>query len=272
MATFWQLLTFLVIASSANAAPQLVIDTGKGPTTYTEEQLSAMAGIRDITIPNDPAYNKAMTYRAIPVRALFSGVATDGDTIIEFRSLDGFSGSIDASRLLNPHPNGSHAYIAIETTSKPWPALKPGGTATAGPFYLIWEHPEKSHIVSEEWPFQLASLKVKGSLQEKYPKIFPKDQKYLSGFKVFRQNCFPCHTINRQGSGQIGPDLNYPHSPTEYMQKSFLPKLIRNSQAVRAFSNGKMPEFKDKDLSDSDLNKLIEYLSHMAMTRPKTKI
>jgi mono/diheme cytochrome c family protein len=259
-----------MVTTAAFSAAELTIDVGSGPKSYDRETLLAMPGVRDIAVKNDPAYQKDMTYRAVPVRALFPNFTGTGEQMIEFRALDGFAGPIDANRLLNPDPQASQAFIAIELATQPWPALKPGKPETAGPFYLIWDHPEYSNIATEEWPFQLKSLQVKGTLKSIYPGIIPKDAKYSEGLTIFRQNCFPCHTINLQGSGHVGPDLNHPFSPTEYFHRTFLVKLIRNSQSVRHFPNGKMPAFKPADLSDGDLQKLLNYLEHMAKIRGKT--
>ncbi len=256
-----------------NSLETLSIHNGVNLKIFTVSDLKKMRGTKTVTVDNDPAYpQQKMTYLAAPVSELFSGVNFDSDRIIEFKCLDGFSGPIDAKRLLKNSPDSSKAFIAFEVLNSPWPKLKPSSEATAGPFYLIWDRPELSKIVTEEWPYQLKELNLRGKFDEHYPNLTPKLEKFRRGFEVFRTNCLPCHKLNQQGHGTLGPDLNHPYSPTEYMGEIFLPMLIRDPQSLRKFPNSKMPAFSKKDLPDSDLNALIQYLSHMARTRHDTKL
>jgi mono/diheme cytochrome c family protein len=58
---------------------------------------------------------------------------------------------------------------------------------------------------------KLVAFEVKGRLQDLYPKIFPKhteDAAVVRGLKLFQQTCFACHTMNREGPSEVGPDLN----------------------------------------------------------------
>ena len=48
-------------------------------------------------------------------------------------------------------------FYAFEDPANPWPPLS-GTTVSAGPFYLVWEQPERSGVGSEQWPYQLATL------------------------------------------------------------------------------------------------------------------
>ena len=115
----------------------------------------------------------------------------------------------------------------------------------------------------------LAALEVKGSLRSLYPKIFPSktlDKKHSvsRGFKLFVRNCFACHTMNKNGSSTIGPDLNLPMNPTEYFRQKGLRTVIRNPQMLRHWPNSRMNAFEPKDLSEKDLDHIIAYLKHMA--------
>src|ERR1019366_3234186 len=96
--------------------------------------------------------------------------------------------------------------------SQPWPKhLKDG--KSSGPFYLIWDHPEKSKISKEEWPFQLESFEVKGNFAEQFPHVVPdpsvkENDAVMKGYKSFTKNCFACHSLNGEGLAHVGPDLN----------------------------------------------------------------
>jgi mono/diheme cytochrome c family protein len=190
------------------------------------------------------------------------------DDVIQFRCLDGFVASIWKGRIMSTGPGQSKAYIAIEDPKSKWPELpKKSASGSAGPFYLVWLNPELSGILGEEWPYQIAGIEVKGRLQDLYPKIFPKhekDARVARGLKLFQQTCFACHTMNREGPSQVGPDLNLPLNPTEYLRESVLPRYIRNPKAIRAWEGSKMPGFGPEVMSYEDITDVVAYLREMA--------
>lgn len=69
--------------------------------------------------------------------------------------------------------------------------------------------------------------------------------------------------MNKQG-GNIGPDLNAPRGITDYRSESFLKEFIRSPARFRY---SKMPEF--SDLSDTDLDNLVQYLKFMSAENNK---
>jgi mono/diheme cytochrome c family protein len=243
---------------------------------YKNSDLLQRRGVTRITVNRDPAYaassewkDRPMTYTAVPLASLFEGVVLPEKGTVQFHCLDGFSGAIAKERLLNRSEKGSVAYLAIEDPAHPWPALKPGSPATPGPFYLIWKNPERSRIANEEWPFQLSGFEVKGSLESRFPAMVPdprlKDNDpVMRGYRLFTTNCFSCHRMNGQGESEVGPDLNVPFGPTEYMGDKYLRLLIRNPQSVRHWPEGRMPESSPEALSDAQIDDLIKYLRHMA--------
>lgn len=248
--------------------PVLTIDSGTKKIVYKRSELLGRKDLRSISIAKDPSFpGRVMNYKAVPVPALFEGVKFADDAVIQFRCTDGFSAPISKDRLLNTDPARSHAYVAIEDPTAPWPPVKPGGPV-AGPFYLVWPDAELSQVMQEEWPFQLAAFEVKGSLESLYPQIFP-DKKLppnhlvRRGMDVFVKNCFPCHTMNKAGASQVGPDLNVPFGPTEYFSGPFLRRLIRDNQSVRYYPDGKMSAFPPELLPEKDLDALLTYLEHM---------
>ena len=82
---------------------------------------------------------------------------------------------------------------------------------------------------------------------------------------------FGGHTMNKQGPSQMGPDLNFPRSPIEYMGPKSLKKYIRNPKALRHWPQSKMPAFDESKLSEKDMWKLLRYLTHMVSQRTSKK-
>ncbi|RDI99847.1 cytochrome c [Dyella solisilvae] len=256
-------LLILCLAPPLQAA-DLSIDLGHGTRTYSTAQLLARQDVRTISIPVDVAYKRSMRYRAVPLKALLSGAAPD-DALL-FVANDGFAAEIPARLLLKAH--GAEAWLAIEEPEHPWPALaddKPG----AGPFYLVWTDPQAMRIGPEQWPFQLASIRRLAPVAERFPALNPDpsvrpDSAVARGFAVFQRTCLACHTLNGQGDARLGPDLNIPHSATEYLREDLLRAYIRDPQSLRRWPQARMPGFDRDALSNADLDALLAYLRHMA--------
>jgi cytochrome c1 len=70
--------------------------------------------------------------------------------------------------------------------------------------------------------------------------------------------------MNKSGTAEMGPDLNVPMNPTEYLTKTALRMQIRNPQSLRFFPKSRMSAFPAEVLSDKELDDLIAYLTHMA--------
>ena len=267
--------TFIIFASLAAPMvaggelpePKVILEDGDKKLSFSRSELLKRSDLKKIEVKEDPSYpGRTMIYQAVPVAALFAQTSIAPDAVIEFKCLDGFAATISQSRILNSDPNRSIAYLAIESAAETWPSLKPNGPS-AGPFYLIWLHPELSSIAQEEWPFQLAGFAVKGSLQAMYPAIFPAQGASSSvnrGFQSFTRNCFPCHTMNKSGPSDVGPDLNVPKSVTEYFTPGSLRTLIRNPQDLRYFPRSRMSAFPSSILPDAELEDLIAYLGYMS--------
>lgn len=256
---------------NSSTEPQLTIKTPHGHRAFGRSELLRSPRLKKIVTKKDPAFpGREMTYFAVPAHDLFQDFKVDENAAIVFQCLDGFSAPLLASRLLNQDPRSAIAYVAIEQPHEKWPAIKPNFTPS--PFYLIWENPEKSNISQEEWPFQLASFEVKSTIESEYPKIvpersLPETHPIRQGYQAFLKNCFACHTLNTQGPSKMGPDLNQPHSPTEYFKPTFLAKLIRDPQSLRHWPQAKMAGFDSNALPDQDLRNILKYLQHMAQRK-----
>src|SRR5689334_14807763 len=144
-------------SATAHAADMvLTISVGPDVRRFTAAQLLGRPDAAELTIPADVSYGgRPMKYRAVPLLPLLS-VGPAFDTI-EARAADGFVSQIPLALVAKGATGGSRAWIAIEDPAAAWPFL-PGKTASAGPFYLVWENPERSGVGSEQWPYQLASL------------------------------------------------------------------------------------------------------------------
>jgi mono/diheme cytochrome c family protein len=259
----------LTLCATLCQASSLTVDTGHGKRTFASEQLLARKDAREITVPGDVSYHRSMTYRAVPMKALLEGVSPDAH--LQFTALDGFSAEIPANLVLGN--TGAEAWLAIEPPGKPWPALEDGKPG-AGPFYLVWLRPEAGHIGSEQWPYQVAAVSVLADPASRFPAMRPApglsaNDPVTKGFAVFQRNCITCHTLNGQGDAKLGPDLNIPHSPTEYLRDDMLRTLVRNPQDMRHWPQARMPGFNRETLSDADLDNLVAYLKHMANRKTK---
>ena len=223
----------------------LEIVSGQQHLSLSQSQLLARSDARTVSVPDSDYKLHYTHFKAIPVASLFKDVAIPESAVVQFRSIDGFSAVLEKSRLFNPDPKASKAFLAIEDPKRPWPEL-PGKAASAGPFYLVWTNPQASSIGSEEWPYQIASFTILTDARDVFPKIYPADDApaaIQNGFKSFQRNCFPCHKMNGNGAGSIGPDLNLPMNPTEYLQSSALKALIRDPASLRSWPQRAMSGF-----------------------------
>lgn len=245
-------------------AAQLVLDLGNGSRTWQTEELLQLPQARTITITDDVSYKREMQYRAVPLAVLLAGIK-DSDHL-QAVALDGFAAELPAAPLLNTQ--GAQAWLAIEDPAQPWPPLA-SGKPSAGPFYLVWTHPQAGHISPEQWPFQVASIKRLAAVAERFPALLPDpalaaNDPINQGFALFQKNCLACHRLNGAGDAQFGPDLNIPYSPTEYFGAEFLSRYIRDPQSLRQWPQAKMPGFSTAVLPDAELQMLVDYLRHMA--------
>jgi mono/diheme cytochrome c family protein len=249
------------------ASPELTITVGERTVKHNVEALLANPATTTITIPLDVAYKRAMTYRAIPLATLLQGVGREDS--VRFVASDGFAATISAAPLLASAADGARAYIALEPPAAPWPPLRAGAAATAGPFYLVWLRPEKGRIVPEQWPYQIAKIEDIAPIAVRFPVLMPAANVHPTdpirrGLNVFTTNCIVCHTLNLAGDAKMGPDLNVPFSPTDYMREEFLRRQIRDPRSLRVWPDGKMPGFDTSVISDRDLDDLMAYLYYMA--------
>lgn len=254
------------LASAHAEGAKLTVSFGGTDKSFTAAELLARPDAATIIVPDDISYKRAMTYRAVPLLALI-GDDHNVDTL-EVRAADGFASQIPMALVAKAKEGGSVAWVAVEDAAQPWPPL-PGKDVSAGPFYIVWEHPERSHVGSELWPYQTVAVAGVESPAHRWPQMrvaadVAADAPARRGQEVFTIQCMPCHRMKGAGVGELGPDLGQPMNPTQYMTPAGLRALIRNPKAVRTWPQQIMPAFDEKKLSDADLDAVVAYLAQMA--------
>jgi len=258
------LLTGLGGQPSVAASPVLVVTVGGATQQFTGDELLARHDSARLEIPHDPAYGRAMSYRAVPLSALLSALPPDPGDTIQATAIDGFVAELPRTLI------GGVAvpWLAVEEPAHPWPHLA-GKTASAGPFYLVWQGSERAGISTEQWPYALAALSVVPSPIQRWPAIavdasVPEDAPARRGQAVFIANCLPCHRLGGSGEGTVGPDLRRPMPAIVYFTEAGLHALIRNPAAVRGWPAQQMPAFDTATMADSDIDVFIVYLRYLA--------
>jgi mono/diheme cytochrome c family protein len=264
------LLALLLIGSvtAAQADPAtLSIEVGGQAQRFSAAELLASPATRTLDIPRDPSYGKPMLYRAIPLLELMHGLPTGTTDVIEARASDGFASQLPWHLVEQGASGGAVAWIAIEDPAHPWPNV-PGKSISAGPFYLVWEHPERSGLASEQWPYALVSLTGVSDPLRRWPQLsvdakVPADDPSRRGQAVFLVQCLPCHRLYGAGAGEQGPDLGRPMPATVYMTRTGLKALLRDPAAVRHWPQQQMPAFDSDTLPDVDIDAVIAYLTRI---------
>ncbi len=270
MKFIWAALTIASMTAHAEQAT-LTIVADQQRLVFSQSQLLSRPDIQTISVA-DSVYKQRFTrFKAIPVANLFTGLTIPEFAAIQCNAADGFSVIVEKTRLLSPEPKVSKAYLAIEDPKSPWPDLA-GKTTSAGPFYLVWTDSQTSAIGREEWPFKVVSFSILSNPRGAFPNIYPADDAELNvqnGFKSFLKNCFACHKMNGNGAGSIGPDLNLPMNPTEYLEETSLAALVRRPASVRTWPGMVMRGFSEAAIPDAELSDLIAYLRYMTKSKAK---
>ena len=258
-----------MLAGASSMAASLVINVG-GERSLTAEQLLARPDAATIHVPNDVSFHRPMTYRAVPLRALLGITELPADKELQITATDGFVTHLSPQLLFGDGKKRAEAWLAIESADEPWPQVP--GSGDIGPFYVVWIDPAASGVSSEQWPFKVDAIRVAPTLIARWPQIavdqsVRADSPIRRGQTVFATQCIVCHKMNGAGDASMGPDLNLPHSPTEYFQPWVLKSFIRNPRSIRAWPDMKMPGFDRNAISDSDIDAVIAYLGYMAKHR-----
>jgi mono/diheme cytochrome c family protein len=249
----------------------LEVTIGADTRHFGRDALLARPDVASVEVANDVAYGRAMSFRAVHLAALLAGLNPPADSVIETAALDGFAAQLPLDLITNTDPARAIAWLAIEPADKPWPPL-PGKAASAGPFYILWTGTLAATIRSEQWPYQVAKLASQPSPAARWPALgvdpaLPATHPVRAGKALFVTQCLPCHTLNGAGASTIGPDLNKPMSPTEYLTPAALRALIRDPKSVRTWPGQLMPGFASDQMSDREIDLVIGYFAHMTARR-----
>lgn len=259
------------IGFAAYSSSLSFVDNGHPVKMMETDELVLTSGLKTLTV-NNPTDSITKSYQGVSLipllDAVFNSEWKDSDAI-KFTALDGYQPIIPV-RVILKH-NG---IIAIGENGRSDFSLlvrNNGETVDPGPFFLVWENIQDVTARKEpwlSWPWQLTTIELT-SFEREYPHSSPPPASHESvkkGFLAFRQHCIKCHAINGDG-GDIGPELNYPVSVTDYWQPEWLIRFIADPQSVRA--NSKMISFyRDVDNREELITDIIEYLKVMARRKP----
>jgi len=257
----------MVPASARAAGPTLTIVVDGTTRSFDRDALLARPDAAEISVPRDIAYGAATIYRAVPLAGLLN-VAVSADRVLEVEAEDGFVAQLPLELVDNRDLRQAVAYVAIETADEPWPLL-PAKARSAGPFYIVWLGDRSAAVPALEWPYRVFRLAVQDAPTKRWPALavdakLPALDPVRAGQNLFARTCFTCHSLNHAGLAAVGPDLNVPMNPTEYLTDAGLRTLIRNPRAVRAWPEQQMPGFTEEQLSDQEIGLIVDYLRHMA--------
>ena len=257
-----------LLSTVSSADPVLDVVIGGQTRQFGRDELLHRPDVSQVIVTSDVAYGKVMSYRAVPLAALLLGLNPPGDTVIESVALDGFVAQLPFDILTNTDPAKAVAWLAIEPNDRPWPRL-PGKALSAGPFYIVWTGATADMIRSEQWPYQLKRLESQPSPVTRWPALdvdptLSATDPTRAGLALFVTQCLPCHTLNGAGASDVGPDLNQPMNPTQYMTPDGLRALIRDPKSVRHWPAAQMPGFASDRMTDREIDLIIGYLMHIA--------
>src|SRR5262249_9507372 len=159
----------------------------------TTAELLSRRDVASVKIPPHIDDDGLLTVQAVPLLDLLRGFPLEGFDRLEARTTDGFVAQIPLALVDAGKSGGSIAWVAIEDPSHPWPKL-PGKNASAGPFYLVWQYPERSRVSSEQWPYMLEKLTAVQSPELRWPQLkvdptLSEDAPATRGEDVFVTQC-----------------------------------------------------------------------------------
>ena len=206
----------------------------------------------------DPYYKRPKRFRALPLRRVleagFLGDAALASREFVFRAKDGYAVYFRGALAVT-----DGGYVAFEDLDAPaWEPIGPQ-RANPAPFYVVWSQTSQGDLEAFPRPWQLVKIEMV-RFDVAYPHTNPglsAADPAMAGYDLFRDRCFKCHAINREG-GRVGPDLNVPLNVLEYRPVEQVRAYVKNPLAFRY---GSMPAH--PDLTDAHLDALIAYLQAM---------
>jgi len=171
------------------AEPALTITAGSITKHFTAAELLSRPDLASIQIPPGVDYDVPLTLQAVPLLDLLVLFSLEQFDRLEATATDGFVAQIPLALIEAGKSGGSVAWVAVEDSAHPWPKLR-GKDASAGPFYLVWQYPERSRVANEQWPYMLEKLTGVGSPEVRWPQLkvnatLPADAPARHGETVF---------------------------------------------------------------------------------------
>ena len=258
-------------ACAQPAQPTLTVTAGAITNHFTAAELLSRPDLASIQIPPGVDYDVQLTVQAVPLLDLLAAFPLERFDRLEAAATDGFVAQIPLALIEAGKSGGSVAWVAVEDPAHPWPKLRRKDTS-AGPFYLVWQYPERSRVANEQWPYMLEKLTAVQSPEVRWPQLkvnatLPADAPARLGETIFATQCLPCHRLNGGGGSGIGPDLGQPMAATDYMTERGLRALVRDPKSVRTWPQQQMPAFPPTILPDADIEALIAYLKQIPSER-----
>jgi cytochrome c2 len=239
----------------------LLIAASNRETSLSRAELLARPDLRELTV-QIPGVAAPAKLAAIPLRAVLPSLLPGA--AVEVACADGFVAVLSGAEIENANPVRPIAYLAVERDGQHFPSIQ--GKPT-GPYMVVWLVPDAETVPRELWPYRVTQISLAAPLDKRYPRLIPADSKATAGFRVFAQNCLPCHTLNGEGPAHVGPDLNIPHSPVEYLGDDRLRSYVRDPQSLHSWPGARMPAFPASVLSDWQLADLLAYFHERAAAR-----
>lgn len=266
----WLFAVWVIFSNNINADTSTLTLRKNGvviKSLTVNELMQLQKGVVSLAVEN-PTDAKIHTYQGVLLSVLLEQIfGSDWQQFnaLKFTTQDGYQPIIPSANITE-----HTGMIAISEKNRTGFDLlhRPNGeNINPGPFFLVWENfidtsAKKDNWLS--WPWQLTAIELT-SLAREYPHSAPPEtanDRVNQGFLAFRQHCMKCHAINGDG-GDVGPELNYPVSVTEYWQPTWLARFIADPQSVRA--NSKMvPFYRDVENRPALIEAIIAYLKNMS--------
>ena len=188
----------------------------------------------------EPYEERTVRFSALPALPLLDELLPSSwrsaDELV-FECADGYRAAVPVSRFV-----AHQAFFATARVGADFAIDKSVGGAVVhtalAPVYLVWENQRDELVRSEGdwgWPYQVVGVTVAEDATGRYARMAPPDDagpSAVRGFAVFRRYCARCHAMNGEG-GEVGPELNYPASVSEYLDPSWLRRWIDAPLSVR---------------------------------------
>jgi cytochrome c2 len=222
-----------------------------------------------VTIVNDPVYHKTKKYRAVNALLLLKNEIDLSkvdikNTLIVFECIDGYKPEMPLELFLKTNPFLAFKDVDASKGSNWEKIVKNGNEMNADPFYLVYTS-VPTDKQEYKWPYNVIKFRFE-SKNKNIEALQPKDdEKAMKGFALYQKQCITCHTINGIG-GEMGPELNYPKSVTEYWKETELVDYIVDPASFR--HKVKMPTL---GITKQESQEIVDYLKYMSEHKKMNK-